>query len=88
MRPDIRLVPKEESPPRKIDWGTRARQGYADFRMALIQRILSDKLNPTQVADILSDAADEHSEITYAECRRYREMGESWLPWNPAVAQP
>lgn len=56
----------------------KIREAYAEFRLNLIHRILREKLTPTQVATILGEAADQHPEITYDECRRMRERGDSW----------
>lgn len=55
---------------------------YTAFRIALVQRILDEKLKPIEVARILEAEADRFPQVTVEECVAYREMGERWQPWS------
>lgn len=65
-----------------------SRPEYARFRIELLARIGAESLLPIQVARILESAADRFPEITYEECRRYREMNDVWQPWDGPPLPP
>lgn len=74
LREQIRLYrPPAEAP---------ADPAYTAFRIALVQRILDEKLKPIEVARILEAEADRFPQVTVEECVAYREMGERWQPWS------
>lgn len=71
LRAALRFPPTEQ----------RSDHAYGLFRLQVIQDIFSKGLKPIDVAQILESAADKFPQITYEECRRYREMNDIWQPW-------
>jgi len=53
-------------------------QDYGRFRLALVVRILEERLTPAAVVALLERAADAYPQIDYEECVRLRSMGEVW----------
>ena len=50
---------------------------YDQFRMALIQRILDEKLTPNQVAEVLE--SEGFGTLCWDEIAEYRKRGDHWL---------
>lgn len=67
---------------------TQSRPEYAAFRMALIQRILDERLLPRQVAIILEGRAEHYPEISYDEVLSLRRMGDEWKSLDAPPTQP